>query len=577
MPVDFDLDVTAGTPYRALSEFLNPKYASKTFKAIFSEGISTVGIAVSDKSGNNNGTLCKAMVELWEEARASDYSSTGHKLTNTVSDVGHKIFTLGAGSNKAMIRPATGAATFYATLGDAMGAVANGGTVMLANDCTEKPHFATAGTYIVDSMGFEHSFSGSEGGYTVAEGLSVTTEPVTSSVTALIPSAVAIKYVVTVPHPVDCVELHSSILEKWEADNHLSGSSDAVIKEALKQEDENGIAKWENVVMGQNGADKPAIETSTNGTATVADMVVSFTPPSDIGYTVKYAFDEVNENGTVKEEGGVTNSPALNLERVAVAGTPAYFKMRAVLESNDEKHTFSTNVPVDHTVGVLKVESSTTNTILAVPWKSFHDTDVNVSELVHAASLSENDMLSAYDESGNVKSWYVKNGVWASATDVSVSGEQQTVGAKVDPTTFYIARGKGVWLKRSDTSKSIYLMGMPTSDPATNTLAAATDAKTPSWNLLASPKFETVNIATGAFKDNTGDEIIVPTAGTPKHYTYKNNAWGYPGATTTEVKTLPTGTKVNVIKTEHKTDDTTIAPGTGFWYLNKGGEKTIQW
>ena len=117
-------------------------------------------------------------------------------------------------------------------------------------------------------------------------------------------------------------------------------------------------------------------------------------------------------------------------------------------------------------------------------------------------------------------------------------------------------------------------MGMPpaSDDTASTTLTAPASGET-SWNLLASPKLEAVNFG----KFNTGDEIIVPTAGTPKHYTYKNNAWGYPGATTTEVKTLPNGTKVTVIKTEHKTDDTTIAPGTGFWYLNKGGQKTIEW
>ena len=307
-------------------------------------------------------------------------------------------------------------------------------------------------------------------------------------------------------------------------------------------------------------------------------MVLSFKAPENTGYTVKYAFDKVDDAGSVLANGTAQANPQLDLTQVSTAGTPAYFKMRAVLESNDESHTFTAEVPVEHTVGVLKVASDTTYTILAVPWKSFHNTDVNVAELVHAASLSENDMLSAYDESGNVKSWYVKNGVWASATDVSVSGEQQTVGAQVDPTTFYIARGKGVWLKRSNTSMPIYLMGMPpaSDDTATTTLTAPASGET-SWNLLASPKLEAVNIATGAFKDNTGDEIIVPTAGTPKHYTYKNGAWGYPGATVTSTKKLPNGQTIQVISVEHKTDDTTITPGTGFWYLNKGGEKTISW
>ena len=537
----------------------------------------TIGYTATSSSSDNNGTVCLVWIELWDSTRAKDYTSSNpHMNTNSLFVVGQKLFTLGAGSNKAMIRPATGAADFYSTLQGAIDVVENngGGTVMLANNCTEKPHFATVGTYIVDSMGFEHSFSGAEGGYTVAEGLSVTAEPVTSSVTALIPSAVAIKYVVTVPpHPADYVVIPSEHLTEWKSDNGITGSTESEIREALKQEDANGIAKWENVVMGQEGTHKPAIETSTNGTETVADMVLSFKVPENTGYTVKYAFDKVDDAGSVVESGTAEANPQLDLTQVSTAGTPAYFKMRAVLVSNDESHTFTAEVPVEHTVGVLKVDSSATNTILAVPWKSFHNTDVNVAELVHAASLSEDDMLQAYDGDGNVKSWYVKNGVWTSATDVSVSGEQQTVGEKVDPVTFGIARGKGVWLKRYDTSKPIYLMGMPTTEAATTTLTPAESSSKPSWNLLASPKLEAVNFG----KFNTGDEIIVPTAGTPKHYTYKNNAWGYPGATVTSTTKLPNGQTIQVISVEHKTDDTTITPGTGFWYLNKGGEKTIGW
>ena len=193
MSVPFKAAVSAGTPYRALSEYLNGNgYASKTYKAIFSEGISSVGIAATDKSGNNNGTLCKAMVELWESARAADYSSTGHKVTNTVYEIGAKYFTIGAGSNIAMIRPATGAATFYSTLGAAMDAAADGGTVMLANDCVTAFPLTKAGAYTFDTMGFAHSDD-----LSVADGLFVkSATSVDSSAKVLIADAVATTYVV---------------------------------------------------------------------------------------------------------------------------------------------------------------------------------------------------------------------------------------------------------------------------------------------------------------------------------------------------------------------------------------------
>ena len=580
---DLPEDIAAGTDFRVLSSALASRNQYQKSYSLFitEDNVKRLVCAVKNKSDNNIGTVCQLRIDLCSGANRYDVSNL-----QTIYTIGRRFFVWGAGTNKAMIRPETGAADFYSTLQGAIDVVKNngGGTVMLANNCTEKPYFATAGTYIVDSMGFEHSFSGAEGGYTVAEGLSVATEIVESSVASLkidgkavLPDAVAIKYVVTVPpHPADYVVIPSEHLQEWESDNGINGSTESEIRDALKLEDENGIAKWENVVLGQEGTHKPAIETSTNGTETVADMVLSFKVPENTGYTVKYAFDKVDNSGSVvaNGEGEPQANPQLDLTQVSTAGTPAYFKMRAVLESNDEKHTFTTNVPVDHTVGVLKVNSSTAYTILAVPWKSFHDTDVNVAELVHAASLSEDDMLSAYDSEGNLESWRVNKGVWVKMTEV----QGQQVVTSDDPASFGVARGKGVWLKRKDTKKPIYLMGMPpaSDDTASTTLTAPASGET-SWNLLASPKFETVNIANGAFKDNTGDEIIVPTAGTPKHYTYKNGAWGYPGATVTEEKKLPNGQTIKVIKTEHKTDDTTIAPGTGFWYLNKGGQKTIEW
>ena len=542
----------------------------------------TIGFSANSTSSNNDGTICMVWVEIWDSVRAKDYTqSNPHMITNSLIVVGQKHFAIGAESNKAMIRPATGAATFYGTLSAAMSAVTDGGTVMLANDCTNKPHFATAGTYIVDSMGFVHSFSGAEGGYTVADGLSVTAEPVTSSVAALIPSAVAIKYVVSksATHPADFVVI-PSVPAEWEAAN---GLDEGLTAEDLKHEDTNGNATWENAVMGQDRTTPAAIVTSTNGTETTANMEVSFKPPSNIGYRVRYAFDEVAIVGTVTNVvnvGSVTNTPTLDLSGVTT-NSPSYFKMRAVLESTDDKHTITTNVPVEHVVGVMKVDSDATYTIIAVPWTSFDGSDVKVSELVHAASLSEDDTLYAYRNDGSSTSWLVKDGTWVSRTEV----ENDQSSTTPNPAGFGLARGKGVWLKRSNTSKPIYLMGMPTTEAATNTLAAAVekDGKVePSWNLLASPNFEQVDIAS-KFKDNTADEIIVPTAGTPKHYTYTNNVWGYPGASVTTNKTvkLPNGqsTEITIIQSTRITNDTTITPGTGFWYLNKSteSEKTVNW
>ena len=95
-----------------------------------------------------------------------------------------------------MIRPATGAATFYATLGAAMNAAADGGTVMLANDCSTALPLTKAGTYTFDTMGF--AYTGGEP--SLGQGLVIkSATPVDSAAKALIPGAVATTYVVAPP------------------------------------------------------------------------------------------------------------------------------------------------------------------------------------------------------------------------------------------------------------------------------------------------------------------------------------------------------------------------------------------
>ena len=189
-------DLDAGELYRGLSAVLvGNGYYGKQYKALWEDSIKSVSLAVSDgSSGSNAGTLCRTMIELWTSVRAPDYHDPDnkHMLTNTLYVAGQKLFTLGAGSNVAMIRPAAGAATFYATLGDAMDAAADGGTVMLANDCDTALPLNKAGTYTFDTMGFAASDAVS-----VGDGLFVKSETtVDSSAKVLVPDAKATTYVV---------------------------------------------------------------------------------------------------------------------------------------------------------------------------------------------------------------------------------------------------------------------------------------------------------------------------------------------------------------------------------------------
>ena len=161
---DFYISVEKDQPYRALTEFLMHgapfgPYSAKTYRDIVTEEIGTVAVSVADgSSGMNAGTVCTLQIELWQGVRAPDYSSTGRYVTNTVDVLGETRFTIGAGSNKAMIRPETGSATFYAKLADAVTPL-NGGTVLLAADSTEAETITlpAVGTYTIDPYGFAYA------------------------------------------------------------------------------------------------------------------------------------------------------------------------------------------------------------------------------------------------------------------------------------------------------------------------------------------------------------------------------------------------------------------------------------
>ena len=102
------------------------------------------------------------------------------------------------------------------------------------------------------------------------------------------------------------------------------------------------------------------------------------------------------------------------------------------------------------------------------------------------------------------------------------------------------------------------------------TIDAATQAG-PTWNLLAVPTTEAVNIA-ATFGASVADKLNVPTAGAPKICTVKAGAWGYEKAVSVTDK-FGNQTGVKVVR-ENVTE---LPAGTGFWYLNGGTEKTVNW
>ena len=131
-----------------------------------------------------------------------------------------------------------------------------------------------------------------------------------------------------------------------------------------------------------------------------------------------------------------------------------------------------------------------------------------------------------------------------------------------------------MWVERQDTSKSIILCGDVATAGASSEVEEKVSETEKSWNIIASPSVDDLDLQEKFTETDitATDQIIVPTAGAPKNYTYKDGKWGYDG--TVEV-TNKKGEKVRM--PARITDDTKVPAGTGFWYLRGGDAKTINW
>ena len=364
--------------------------------------------------------------------------------------------------------------------------------------------------------------------------------------------------------------------DKWIDENIGAGEN---IEEVLAAEDDNGLTKWQNYVLGQSAS--AAVRVDDEQSATVEDMPVVNTfaekvnVPVDSGFTVSYEIDQVTLSGDVVSEGdkqeNAKDSFSIDLSQVT---TNAYFRLAAVLESTDGSG-LKTKVNSENTIGVLAVTNAPSLAVIAVPWQSLSDDEgISVSNLVRTATLNDGDKLYAYDN--GYRAWELEDGVWKPIE--SYGSTADSAGAD----EIKLSRGSAVWLERQDPTQPIYFVGeAPADTAATSPLTEATeegvDGKQ-SWNLVASPSVEPVDVAevletSGA----AADRVIVPMGkdSVPKNFhKNKKGQWGYDS---TEIVYGNDGVTPVGVRAVFNTTDTTVPAGTGFWYLNSGDAKDVEW
>ena len=199
-----------------------------------------------------------------------------------------------------------------------------------------------------------------------------------------------------------------------------------------------------------------------------------------------------------------------------------------------------TATPIDQslgTVGVTKIESKLTNTIVAVSYDDLTGcSGIVISNFVKTTNLTKGDQLAVFSN-GVYSTWRLEQvgdtgpKYWAKNDKEFTVGSdgklQAGTGSAASDVTH--AFGSGIWLVRKTPTDShgdaipFYIYGKPVSSPTSTTVAGA-------WTLIGNPTQTEIDLNTVVI-DNVApyDQVVaIGEDGNPKYYNYKAgkvNAW----------------------------------------------------
>jgi len=230
--------------------------------------------------------------------------------------------------------------------------------------------------------------------------------------------------------------------------------------------------------------------------------------------------------------------------------------------------------------GILRNDSVTTNTMIAIPWTWYSETeetatDIPTRKLVKETFLSEGDTLLQFTQSGTYAAWYMFDNEWQTIStvkvkgfnDIEISDPKQESGKMdiIEQNDLTIKRGRALWLCRQNPTKPFYVYGQDTQtdvvtditlspEEPTNQNASKTGVTS---NAIGNPFLEEVNINDLVFDGEINEEwdrLWIPNGTVTAIYVIRlRGMWVY--------ATLDPGTR----RTKYVTD-IRVKPGLGFWY-----------
>ena len=260
------------------------------------------------------------------------------------------------------------------------------------------------------------------------------------------------------------VEVTRSMLEASGYD--MSGEiSAAAVSNFLNQVDANTLRRWENLVTGTDPNQVPLGTGSADGT----HLAVRIEPPAgdklDLGYTVLYDLRRNVDHGWARVDGPKASELDLSLRLLddsgKSVGAAGFYRVFTLLVPNHDL-SITNELPATNIIGVLEVDSTSTNTMTAVPWTALaHDpsvaTNIVVSDYMKPAQLAVGDTLHTITDDGVYQKYTIDaSGNWTNAAaTITRSGAVVTPPADERELT----RGNSVWVTRNDTSKPYFLVG----------------------------------------------------------------------------------------------------------------------
>lgn len=240
-----------------------------------------------------------------------------------------------------------------------------------------------------------------------------------------------------------------------------------------------------------------------------------------------------------------------------------------------------------NTFAVNQVHSSSSNTIVCVPWTGYA-TNVSpslaVNKLVNSMGLSVGDQMLVYRDNDSYYAWELaeEDGkpVW-DPMQVVTRFQPPTAGG----TTNLQDRGTGVWIVRKNANTCMYVHGQYATN-ATSVTIAGGSREAPSCGLLASPDplvavnvNELITPKTVSGTISTNDWLSIPADSTGSRRLYwdaSDEKWYCPREVTSTIIWKGKEKKVSETVSEKTGLWVTVPAGLGFWYVRReAGDITI--